>query len=97
MKKFLPFILVSLLTFNLQGCSSKETTSTQTVTEESVPNSEVIEADRHSKKVIVTETKTEVKEDGPYCRGILGCTFEVTGDIIAFPFRLVGGLIDLIF
>jgi type IV pilus biogenesis protein CpaD/CtpE len=97
MKKILVIILLGFVALSSQGCSSKKSVTTETITEESVPSTEVTASQAQNKKVTMIEKKTEVKEEGPYCRGILSCTLEVTGDIIALPFRLVGGLIDLIF
>lgn len=43
--------------------------------------------------------ETEVSDDRSSggCSGVLSCTLDVVGNIIALPFRLVGGLIDFLF
>lgn len=50
---------------------------------------------RTESSTTTTDTDTEDEDDG--CGGILSCTVDVVGSIIAFPFRVVGGLIEIIF
>jgi hypothetical protein len=45
----------------------------------------------------VQRETTVVKEADPGCSGVLSCTVDFAGDIIAFPFRIVGGLLGAIF
>lgn len=40
----------------------------------------------------VTETKADTS-----CGGALSCTVDFVGDVIAFPFRLVGGAVQGVF
>ena len=45
------------------------------------------------------ETGKEQIEDadaGPLCHGVLTCTFYVAGQVIALPFRLLGGVFEFI-
>jgi hypothetical protein len=44
-----------------------------------------------------SETVTEKESSGPWCGGILSCSFEGIGWVLALPFRLAGGVIDVIF
>ena len=49
-------------------------------------------------RVIATqETTTRETEAKDYCDGVLSCTLDVTGTILAFPFRLIGGVLELLF
>jgi hypothetical protein len=41
-------------------------------------------------------TTTETTSSGG-CGGVLSCTVDVTGEVIALPFRAVGGLVSAIF
>ena len=76
----------------LVGCAShSRTTRTETVVESSTqPSEHPVE-----KQVVVEkETKTEVHQEP---RGVLSTIVHVVGEIIALPFRLIGGLIRMIF
>jgi hypothetical protein len=68
------------------GCSSRTTTTTQTRSLE--------QADADS--AVKTETTTEKESHGPGI-GILSGTVRAIGFILALPFKIVGGLIQLIF
>lgn len=72
------------------GCSSKKVSTTTSVVHES-PD------DRGERRVTTTETVEESDDVDVGCGGILSCTVGVIGEIIALPFRLVGGIIDVIF
>lgn len=48
-----------------------------------------------SGEVVQEETTVDADDDGD--AGILGTTFGAIGEVLALPFRLVGGLIDAIF
>jgi hypothetical protein len=46
----------------------------------------------------VVERTTVVQKDVPdSCDGILSCTVDFAGDVIAFPFKLVGGIFKALF
>ena len=47
--------------------------------------------------VVVEEKTTVEKTEANACNGIVSCTFDFAGEVIAFPFRLVGGAFQLIF
>ena len=42
------------------------------------------------------EQPVEDVDGGPVCHGILTCTFYVTGQVIKLPFRLLGGVLDIV-
>jgi hypothetical protein len=89
-----------LLTAPISGCSSTRKTSTTTVTTAEAPTSIADQpTQRPTAKVITekTETVTEKDSSGPWCGGILSCTVEGVGWVIALPFRLIGGAIDVVF
>ncbi len=44
-----------------------------------------------------TSSTTEESSSSGGCGGILSCTVDAVGAVIAFPFKLVGGLITAIF
>jgi hypothetical protein len=70
------------------GCSSTTTTTTHTTAE---PSSE------GAATVQTTETKTtEQQTSGPGV-GILSGTIHAIGFILALPFKIIGGLIQIIF
>jgi hypothetical protein len=70
------------------GCSSSTTTTTRTTEQ---PSSE------GGTTVQTTETKTTESQNSGPGLGILSGTIHAIGFILALPFKLVGGLIQLIF
>ena len=47
-----------------------------------------------------TSTVTKTEEEGgggPSCSGVLSCTVDGIGFVIALPFKIIGGLISIIF
>ena len=76
------------------GCASetKTTTTTTTTREPGDPNYPVSsgpEVSRH------TTTTVQKSDDG--CSGVLSCTVDFAGDVIAFPFRVVGAVFRALF
>jgi len=45
----------------------------------------------------VQRETTVVASENDGCSGVLSCTVDFAGDVVAFPFRLVGGLVSAIF
>jgi hypothetical protein len=68
------------------GCSS-HTTTTQTVEQRQNPDGTTSE---------VTKTEESSSDDGAHF-GILSGTVHVIGQILALPFKLIGGLFSVIF
>ena len=89
----LGFIIGSLAVLPLAtGCASHtRTVRTDVVT---YPEGTV----HHSEPSVVEHqtTTTETASTGG-CGGVLSCTVDVTGEVIALPFRAVGGLLSAIF
>ena len=84
MPKSLRVILFSITLLAMVACStSTRTTQTETTYSDSPTVS----------KTETTTTSSDDHED----QGILGSAVGIVGDIIAFPFRVVGALIDVIF
>ena len=50
-----------------------------------------------AESVEVTKTEEEIDNESSSCAGVLSCTVDFLGDVIAFPFRLVGGLVQAVF
>lgn len=89
-------ILFSLLllipvTLGGSGCSGK-----RTVTRTEVVEDPAYGADYGTPRRQVTTTETVEHEDD-YCDGVLSCTFDVLGTIIAFPFKVVAKTFEIIF
>jgi hypothetical protein len=73
------------------GCSTHTTTTTETTQYES--------PQRSGEPVVVekeTTVRTETENPGE-STGVVSGTVNVIGEILALPFRLVGGLISLVF
>ncbi len=90
-KSLLPPVIALLFLLPLIGCSEKRVETETTVT--SSDGSETYPG--HSSTT--TERTTEVTDDDDDCGGVLSCTVDVLGNIIALPFRAVGALVDAIF
>lgn len=87
---------LALVSAPLSGCSSR--TKTTTTTREEVPVSAAPAAGTPAAGTVVTETtQTETTSSGAGCSGVLSCTFAGIGWVIALPFRIVAGVIELIF
>ena len=69
------------------GCSSRTTTTTTHTTEPGPGDNTTVH----------TETKTTEQETSGPSGGILSSTINAIGFVLALPFKLVGGLIELIF
>jgi len=93
---FMVFFLVSSIG---TGCSTaSKTTRSETETTISHPTDQTSASLYPSetttvKKESTTETETQSSSHG----GVLSTTVDVVGEILAFPFRLIGGLIRAIF
>jgi hypothetical protein len=88
--------LTVLLSYQTTGCTSTRTTSTTTV--KTQETSEAPSPQPPTK--VVTEKSETVTDKGsatPWCGGLLSCTVEGVGWVLALPFRLVGGVIDVLF
>jgi hypothetical protein len=94
---FLSAVLVTgavLAAGTLTGCatSSERETTYSATTETTGPQSsgETVQQTQ-------TETNTETHEETTESRGILSSTVHFIGAVIAFPFKLIGGVIQAIF
>lgn len=92
-KNSLVFLLSISLLFSIMvletGCSqTTQKTETHTVTEEPI--------DEHTTKIEST-TNTSTETTTEECGGVLSCTVDAIGTVIALPFRAVGALIGAIF
>lgn len=92
MSKVARFIVSLFLIANLAAaCSTQRTVSTDTV--------QYAQEDRRAgeplrvEKQTTTTTETSTSEDS----GVLSSTVNVVGEVVALPFRLVGGLIRALF
>jgi len=85
-----PVIALTLLVgFSPIGLCACSTTKTTTTTREA-PSSTDPDA-------TVEEQTTTTTSSSPGCSGVLSCTVDVVGDVIAFPFKVVGAVITAIF
>ncbi len=93
------FIVLLLVSSIGMGCSTaSKTTRSETETTITHPTGQTSasmypEETTTVKKETTTETETKSESGG----GVLSTTVDVLGEIIAFPFRLIGGLIRAIF
>ena len=68
---------------------TQTTQTTTTTTEDNGNKSTTVTTEKHQ-----TESRPEKKEEG---HSLLGGFFGFLGDVIAFPFRLIGNVFDAIF
>ena len=87
MKTIFKILFLSLLLFSTTGCSSTDSRTTRTVST----------VDSNGTEVRETSVTEEEHDENDSCGGVLSCTVDFLGDVIAFPFRLVGGLVTAIF
>ena len=86
---------ISVVSAPLSGCSSR--TKTTTTTREEVPAAAPATGTPAAGTVVTETTQTETTSSGVGCSGVLSCTFAGLGWVIALPFRLIAGVIELIF
>lgn len=79
------FICLGLVSLEQTACTSKRTTSETTVVDASGP------------RTVERTTTTETETDSDGCGGVLSCTIDAIGTVIALPFKAVGALIGAIF
>lgn len=79
-------LIAILLSFSLNACAD---TTTRTETETTVSHDGAIATE--------TTRSTTTESDTDSCDGILSCTVDTLGSIIALPFKAVGALVDAIF
>jgi hypothetical protein len=87
------FLLIGCLIMSsfVGGCASRRTVRTESVTypEGAVPASQSVVVERQT-------TTTETTDTGS-SGGVLSSTVNVVGEVLALPFRVVGGVISAIF
>jgi hypothetical protein len=99
---FVLFFTLWLVVGGVSGCSSGKTTTVTTTTVTTPLRTDPLatspinsqEATAPSQETTVTTTTTETEESSP---GIIGSAFGLVGAVIAFPFRVVGGVLDALF
>ena len=89
-RKFLLIPLCALSLLSISACSSKTKTETTVVAEN--PH-----ASYRGEDPVSTTTTTTTEETSDGCGGVLSCTVDTVGSIIALPFKAVGALISGIF
>lgn len=81
------YLFIATLAANcLVACSSSSTRTVETTT--SNPDGSV------DRKTVESEVSDN---DSKSCSGVASCTVDFLGDVIAFPFRVVAGLVEAIF
>ena len=73
------------------GCATQSRTVRTETTYEPVP---AYASEAPTARTTTTETHTETQQESG---GLLSGTVDIVGKTIALPFRVVGGLVDLVF
>ncbi len=71
---------------SIVGCPSSSTRTVETRTNNADGSVDL--------KTVETEVS---QDDSKSCSGVASCTVDFLGDVIAFPFRLVAGVVEAIF
>ncbi|MGH7770631.1 MAG: hypothetical protein ACREQA_00155 [Candidatus Binatia bacterium] len=92
MSKVSKLIVVSLFALSIAvGCATRtKTVQTETVQYPAQQQADPVVAEKQTTTTTETETRGE-------SAGLLSGTVHVVGQVLAFPFRAVGGLIGAIF
>lgn len=92
-------LTLSLTNASLSGCSSTTTKSTVTRQETAPAAASDGSAAADKGSTVVTEKTETVTESnsGAGCSGVLSCTFAGVGWVIALPFRIIAGAVELVF
>ncbi len=94
MRSFSKLLVALLFTMNVAAGCAHHTTRQETVEYRS-PSDTTTTTDENG-NVVEQRSTTETSEDHEH-RGVLGTTVDFLGEVISFPFRLVGGVISAIF
>lgn len=96
MRTGMQLVLIGLVTMSLAaGCATRSKT---TVVERRVESPAAgYQSPPAPQTVVERQTTTEVERKESHPRGVLSTTVHVVGEIVSLPFRLVGGLLRLIF
>lgn len=88
--------LISVVSLG-SGCATQsKTTKSETIS--TYPESDVVGTEQlPGQSVVVEKERTTTTETKDGHGGVLSTTVHVVGEIIALPFRIVGGLISAIF
>ena len=93
-------IKVGLLLFAMSVVTGCSTQSAKTVETEKTVQYAADKNQGRTEPVVVerqtTKTEETTKSEGE-SGGLLSSTVQLTGQVLALPFRLVGGLIDIVF
>ena len=100
---FVLFFVVLLIVGGVSGCTGGQKTIVTTTTVTSpirtdTPSARPVnsqEATAPRQETTATTTTTETAEESS--PGIIGSAFGLVGAVIAFPFRVVGGVLDGLF
>ena len=85
MGKYSNYIVGLILAAALAGCSTQRTTTQE------------VAYDRRTGEPVTVERQTTTTTDSSGDTGVLSGTVNVIGEVIALPFRAVGGLFRAIF
>lgn len=80
----------------VMGCASSRKTTTTETTNVQHPNSEASQVEEKPTALVSTTTSTTT-ETKPQHTGIIGGLFHIIGTIIAFPFVVIGNVLQAIF
>jgi hypothetical protein len=89
--KIVSILAISLLLGASLGCAATSRTEVRTTQTRSDDRAGDAREQSVEEKTTVTST------DAVACNGVLSCTVDFAGTVIAFPFRVVGGLASAIF
>ena len=83
----------------LTGCASNSKTYKETTTVTTAPadGSTAVTESSYQTSTTVKEETTSASTQAPSDGGIFGGVFHLLGEILAFPFRVIGGIFDAIF
>jgi len=97
-KIILSIMLASAALFSVQGCrTSSSTTRSEKVTVENGHDASFDHDNLDNGHHNVEETRISEKTTETEHRGILGSTVHFVGQVLAFPFKVVVAVIELIF
>jgi hypothetical protein len=83
---------------NLYGCTTyREKTTTTTETSPGYESEGAVTGSPTSEPPVRSTTIETDTETTSHSHGLIGGFFHFLGDVVAFPFRLIGGVFDAIF
>ncbi len=89
--------MLLFVSLSSSGCSAKKRVATAVTREVVAQSSDTSEDEESSPRMVSETTEFSTDQMGSFCSGVLGCTVQGIGWVLALPLRAIVGVVDEIF